>query len=285
VQGAVEREKSKSGWRQALYKIVFENDTIGGKAFDVCLLIVILLSVIVVILDSIESVRSRHSNLFITAEWAFTFLFTVEYGLRIACAENRRKYAFSFFGIIDLIAVLPTYIGLFIGGAHYLMVVRILRLLRIFRIFKLSRHLTEAEVLGRALLNSRAKITVFIGTVLTLVIVIGALMYIVEGPQNGFTDIPLSIYWAIVTLTTVGYGDIAPKTPFGQFLACCVMILGYGILAVPTGIVSVELQAASRQRAPKAVCPRCHRRRHDTDAKFCKNCGTALIDTAAASIR
>lgn len=267
---------SNESIRRRVYQVVFESDTYAGRVFDVCLLIVIILSVIVVMLDSMSSVRSRYSGELAALEWGLTVLFTIEYIARVYCANNRPGYIFSFFGIIDLLSVLPTYLGLFFGGAHYLMVVRILRLLRIFRIFKLSRYLSEADVLMKALNASRAKITVFLGTVLTLVVVIGALMYLIEGPSNGFSSIPRSIYWAIVTLTTVGYGDIAPRTPMGQIIACIVMILGYGIIAVPTGIVSVELQAATKQRSLDRTCSTCNLSGHQQDAAFCRNCGSGL---------
>ncbi|MBX9568796.1 MAG: ion transporter [Candidatus Obscuribacterales bacterium] len=268
--------RSNASLRQRVYQIVFESDTFAGRVFDVCLLIVIIVSVVVVMLDSIASVRSRYSAELAAFEWGLTALFSIEYIARVYCAKNRPAYFFGFFGIIDLLSVLPTYLGLLFGGAHYLMVVRILRLLRIFRIFKLSRYLSEADVLMKALTASRAKITVFLGTVLTLVVVIGALMYLIEGPENGFTSIPRSIYWSIVTLTTVGYGDIAPKTPVGQFIACIVMILGYGIIAVPTGIVSVELQAASKKKTLDRSCSACGLRGHQDDASFCRNCGSSI---------
>lgn len=264
--------------RSRLYRVVFESDTYAGRVFDICLLILICLSVLVVMLDSLAGVRRTYYEQLTFIEWTLTIMFTVEYVLRVYSVDNRRRYIFSFFGIIDFLSILPTYLALFIGGVQYLMVVRVLRLLRIFRIFKLTRYLSEADVLMQALRASRAKITVFLGTVLTLVVVIGALMYLVEGPTNGFSSIPRSIYWAIVTLTTVGYGDIAPQTPLGQLIACIVMILGYGIIAVPTGIVSVELQAATKRSLQSRACPHCGNMRHDMDARFCKICGSSLSE-------
>lgn len=269
-------------WKERAYITIFENDTPGGKLFDVVLLVLILASVTTVMLDSIDSIREQYSSLFSTLEWIFTVLFTIEYGLRIACSPKRRKYISSFFGIIDALSVLPSYLGLLFGGAHYLMVVRVLRLLRIFRVLKLTRYLTEADVLRSALLASRPKIIVFLGAVLTSVVIIGAVMYLVEGPENGFTNIPVSIYWAIVTLTTVGYGDIAPRTPLGQVCASVVMILGYGIIAVPTGIVSVELHEASQRSRLESRCRNCQLSSHDSDARYCKRCGSDLSPAGRA---
>ena len=269
---------SNESVRQRLYQVIFESDTRAGRIFDICLLVVIILSVVVVMLDSMIAVRSRFSVELAALEWGLTALFTCEYIARVYCAKDTGKYVFSFFGIIDFLSVLPSYLGLIFGGAHYLMVVRILRMLRIFRIFKLSRYLTEAEVLLKALKASRAKITVFLGTVLTLVVVIGALMYLIEGPANGFTSIPRAIYWSIVTLTTVGYGDIAPRTAVGQFIACIVMILGYGIIAVPTGIVSVELQAATKSMLLPKKCSDCGLNGHQEDAAYCRRCGQSFSE-------
>ena len=242
--------------KEKLYTIIFESDTPAGKAFDVALLIAILLSVLVVTLESVSWIRAGYSKWIKDAEWAFTVLFTIEYGLRIYCAPRRIHYVRSFYGIIDLISIIPTYLSLFIAGTQYALVIRSLRLLRVFRVLKLTHFLGEAEVLRKAMNQSAAKIIVFIGVVLTMVFIVGALMYLIEGPENGFTSIPTSVYWAVVTLTTVGYGDIAPQTVAGQTLATIVMIMGYGIIAVPTGIVSVEM---SRAEAAKHA----HRRRND----------------------
>jgi voltage-gated potassium channel len=267
-----------SGWRVSLYRVIFEADTPAGKFFDVALIAVILLSVIAVMLDSVASVREPYGNFLYGLEWFFTILFTVEYILRLLCVGNPLRYATSFFGVVDLLAVLPTYLSILLPGSQYLLVIRILRILRIFRVLKLVRYIQEARVLGEALLASRRKISVFLFTVLTLVVIFGSVIYLIEGEENGFTSIPQSIYWAIVTLTTVGYGDISPKTAPGQLLASLIMILGYSIIAVPTGIVTVELSsAATRERRKVArVCPQCLAEGHDDDALHCKYCGVEL---------
>ena len=237
------------GLKKKLYIIIFESDTPKGKAFDIGLLIAILLSMLAVTLESVQSIKAEYGMTIRVFEWIFTILFSIEYILRIYCAPRRLNYITSFYGIVDLVSILPTYLSIFIGGSHYVTIVRGLRLLRIFRILKLTHFLGEAYVLREALRKSLVKIIVFIGTVMVMVFIIGAIMYLVEGPENGFTSIPISIYWAIVTLTTVGYGDIAPQTVAGQTIASIVMILGYGIIAVPTGIVSVELSRAERNKA------------------------------------
>ena len=263
--------------RQRIGDIIFETDTPAARAFDVALLWAILLSVLLVVLESVASIREDHRALLWRLELGFTALFTVEYALRLYSASDRRRYATSFFGVVDLIAVLPTYLGLVLVGSQYFLVLRALRLLRLFRVFKLSRYLGEASVLRQALLASREKITVFLLTVLTLVLIVGSVMYLVEGPENGFVDIPTSTYWAIVTLTTVGYGDIAPQTPLGKFLAGAVMIMGYAIIAVPTGIVTSEISRAGERREPTVrPCPSCGTERHEVDAEFCRRCGHEL---------
>ena len=272
--------------KRRLYMVIFEDNTFGGKAFDVALLVTILTSVIVVMLDTVKHIHQDHAQLLSGVEYLITFLFTVEYTLRIYCSPNRRRYATSFFGIIDILAILPTYINLFLTGAHYLMIVRVLRLLRLFRIFKLGRFIAEGEVLKTAIRASIPKIVVFLFTVLSAVLVVGALMYLIEGEAHGFTSIPKACYWAIVTLTTVGYGDIAPGTILGQVLACVVMIMGYGIIAVPTGIVSVEMHRAAKGAEPKGAsatidshsleCPGCAASSHQPDARFCRLCGGRL---------
>ena len=261
--------------KQKLYDVIFKSDTPAGKLFDVALLILILLSVLTVMLESMASLQQKYRGLFLIAEWWYTILFTLELLLRIWVYPKRREYLFSFFGIVDFLAILPTYISLIVPGTQYLMVIRVLRLLRIARIFKLTHFLKEANMLSGALRASLPKILVFIGTVLTLVIVIGSVMYVVEGGKNGFTSIPKSIYWAIVTLTTVGYGDIAPKTPLGQMLAGIVMLLGYGIIAIPTGIVTVEI-ANINKGANQRICVSCGKGGHEPTASFCNACGTAL---------
>ncbi len=265
-------------WRNRLHEIIFEADTPAGKAFDVLLIGSILVSVGVVMLESIPGIRAVHGSTLQRIEWFFTFLFTLEYVLRLLSVQKPLHYMRSFFGVVDLLAILPSFLSLFLPGSQYLFTVRTLRLLRIFRILKLTEYLVEAQVLTSALRASRHKISVFILTVLTLVVIIGSVMYMIEGEENGFDSIPNSIYWAIVTLTTVGYGDLSPQTPVGKALASLVMILGYGIIAVPTGIVTVELSQASRalKRVSTQACPSCGSEGHDADAIHCKYCGARL---------
>ncbi|MDC0713394.1 ion transporter [Stigmatella sp. ncwal1] len=264
------------GLRARLHTIIFEADTPAGKAFDLALLGAIVLSVGAVMLESVAQVRTRFGHALHVAEWAFTLLFAGEYVLRLVAVRRPLDYARSFFGIVDLMALLPSFLSVLLPGAQTLLVVRVLRLLRVFRILKLGHLLGQAEVLLTALRASRPKITVFLGTVLTIDIIMGAVMYMVEGEENGFDNIPRSMYWAIVTMTTVGFGDITPKTVYGQLIASVLMVMGYGIIAVPTGIVSVELAAATRQRPDTQACPGCGTQGHDLDARFCKRCGTAL---------
>lgn len=259
-----------------LYEVIFEADTKTGKVFDVALLIVILLSILFVMLESVPSIEQKYSGLLKILEWIVTGIFTIEYILRIWIVKKARTYIFSFYGIIDLLSVLPTYLGLIFAGTQGLMVIRALRLLRVFRILKLNRYTKEGAIIVRALRESRIKISVFLFAVLTLVIIIGTVMYLVEGAGNGFTSIPRGIYWAVVTLTTVGYGDISPATSLGQFLASVVMIIGYAIIAVPTGIVTAELTRYSNKPPSTQVCPECLTEGHDEDAIFCKNCGSKL---------
>lgn len=257
-------------------QVIFEHDTPAGKAFDIGLIVTILASVLIVILDSVPSFSLKYGELFGRIEWAVTILFTIEYVLRLWSAEDRRAYAFSFFGVVDLLAVIPTYLAILLPQSRFLLVIRILRVLRVFRILKLVKMVGEASVLTRAIRASRDKIFVFIFTVLTIVVVIGSVMYLVEGPEAGFTSIPEGIYWSIVTLTTVGFGDITPLTPLGKALASALMILGYGIIAVPTGIVTMELDRASRSIERRADCPGCGRGGHEKDAQFCSRCGSTL---------
>ncbi|MBX3174254.1 MAG: ion transporter [Gemmatimonadaceae bacterium] len=258
-------------WR----RVIFDHDTRAGNLFDVILIIAIVGSVAVVILDSMSGLSARAHQVLMLFEWVFTLLFTIEYAMRLWCAADRLRYARSFYGVVDLAATLPTYISLLFPEGRFLALVRILRVLRVFRILKLTEYVSEANTILAALSASRAKITVFMFTVVTSVSVVGSLMYLIEGPEHGFTNIPVAMYWAIVTLTTVGYGDIAPATPLGQMLASFLMILGYAIIAVPTGIVTMEMQKASL--VPRGVsCGKCGRERHDADAKFCKECGEAL---------
>ncbi len=257
-------------------EIIFGHDTWGGKAFDVALIVAILASVLVVMLETVTDLREAHGELLRGAEWFFTLLFTAEYLVRLWCTDHPGRYARSFFGVVDLISVLPTWLSAFLPGTQALLTVRALRLLRIFRVLKLGQYTSEASHLGHALARSRQKITVFLAVVATLVLVLGSLMYLIEGPQNGFTSIPRSVYWAVVTLTTVGYGDITPHTVSGQVLASVVMILGYGIIAVPTGIVTVELARPDGAPQPRRDCPRCGLSPHDADARHCKRCGERL---------
>lgn len=263
-------------WRERLHEVIFEADTPGGKAFDVALLAAILLSVGAVLLESVAPIRAVWGRELRAVEWAFTLLFTVEYALRLMSVRRPAHYAGSFFGIVDLLAIVPTYLSLVIAGSQSLLVIRALRLLRVFRVLKLAHFLVEARQLRAAMRASSRKIIVFLGTVLTLVLIVGALMYLIEGEESGFSSIPRSIYWAIVTMTTVGYGDIAPQTFLGQLLASAVMIIGYGIIAVPTGIVTVELAAAARRTVTTQACPSCGAQGHDSDARFCKLCGERL---------
>lgn len=261
--------------KERLYEIVFEAETKAGRQFDVLLLWAIILSVLAVMLESVEELQLQYGYYLKVTEWVFTILFTIEYFLRIYIARHRSGYIFSFFGLIDFLAVIPTYLSLFIFGYHYLMIIRILRLLRVFRVLKLVRFLGEAEILKAAMKSSRHKIFIFLGFVLSLVTILGTFMYIIEGPENGFTNIPISIYWAIVTLTTVGYGDIAPGTNLGRALSSLIMILGYAIIAVPTGIVTAEITQANKLRKFQ-TCDNCFLENHDQDAKFCKKCGSKL---------
>ena len=263
--------EDQPAWKRTLYCIIFESKTPGGKAFDVSLLIAIGLSVTVVMLESVKTVQTEHAVLLRDLEWFFTGLFTIEYIARLLSVRRPWQYAFSFYGLVDLVAILPSYINLF-TSANYVMIVRVLRLLRVFRVLKLAHFLEETDTLVTALRASRRKIMVFIFTVVAVVIVMGTLMYLIEGEANGFTSIPQSVYWAIVTLTTVGYGDITPHTPLGQLIASLIMVMGYGIIAVPTGIFSMELRHATKARDAR-VCVNCETVESDRAARFCRRCG------------
>jgi len=263
-------------WRTVLHEVIFEADTPAGRWFDVLLIATILLSVLVVMLDSVAAVREAHGGLTYTLEWVFTALFTIEYVLRLVCVGRAIKYATSFYGVVDLLAIVPTYLSLLLPGSRYLVVIRSLRVLRVFRVLKLGQYLGAATMLLDALRASRRKITVFLMAVLTIVLILGSVIYVIEGAEHGFTSIPRSIYWSIVTLTTVGYGDISPKTPLGQALAAGIMILGYSIIAIPTGIVSVELSQAFSRKVSTQACPQCGADGHDHDAAHCKFCGARL---------
>lgn len=266
--------------RQKLFVVVFGTTTQAGKVFDIVLLWAIVLSVLVVILESVQEIHDAMGIWFYVIEWVFTGLFTIEYIIRLTITQHPRRYALSFIGIIDLLATIPMYLTLFTPGGSYLVVVRSIRLLRIFRILKLGRYLREAAVLTSALSASKHKILVFLGTVITLVMIMGTLMYMIEGGENGFSNIPRSIYWAIVTVTTVGYGDIAPQTALGQTLASVLMLMGYAIIAVPTGIVTSEIATAEAERKKQETnqrkCENCGCEGHDEDALFCKSCGAEL---------
>jgi voltage-gated potassium channel len=269
---------SSPGLRARLHEIVFESDTWAGKAFDVGLLVAILASVLAVMLDSVHSIHRDYGEELRAAEWTFTVMFTLEYALRLYTVKRPLRYVTSFFGTVDLLAILPSYLSLFFPGAQALLLVRALRIVRIFRILKLAHYLGEAQQLRAALRASRAKITVFLVVVTTVASIVGALMYLLEGESSGFDSIPTGVYWAIVTMTTVGFGDIAPVTAIGRFLASLLMLLGYGIIAIPTGIVTSEIVRASTQgrQITNQACPSCAAEGHDADAVHCKYCGHAL---------
>lgn len=261
-----------------LAHIVFESDDKASKAFDVILLILIFISVSFAVLDSVREIKEDYGPLLYILEWGFTIVFTVEYLMRIWLSRKAIRYILSFYGMVDLLAILPTYLSLFIVNTQLFAVIRALRFLRILRILKMGRHLRDGQILILALKNSQRKIQIFIGTVLTIVLIMGTLMYLIEGPENGFTSIPISMYWAIVTLTTVGFGDITPMTPWGKFAATIIMLIGYAIIAVPTGIVSSELSAINKKehKGKNVSCPTCNASEHDADAFHCKHCGTRL---------
>ncbi|HYF32542.1 MAG TPA: ion transporter [Chitinophagaceae bacterium] len=269
--------KTRNNWRHRLHETIYESNTLSGKIFDISLLLLILLSILVVVLDSVSSWREEYGKLFYTAEWIFTVLFTIEYILRLISLRQPLKYVFSFIGLVDLLAIIPSYLSIFFAGAQSLLVLRALRLLRVFRIFKLAHFISEMRFLGTAIRGSMRKISIFMLIVIMLVIILGSVMYLLEDGKNGFTSIPESIYWAIVTITTVGYGDITPATTMGKVVASLIMLIGYGIIAVPTGIITTEMALAARNKEHHhEVCPRCGKEGHDADAKYCKNCGEKL---------
>ncbi len=263
-------------WKHRLHEIIYEADTPQGKLFDVLLLFVIVLSIILVALESVASIDAAYHDLLDIAEWIITILFTIEYILRILCVSQPKKYIFSFYGIIDLLSTIPKYLSLLFVGTHSLVALKALRLLRVFRILKLAPYISESNSLLRALGASRTKISVFIFSVVVLCIIFGTLMYLIEGDESGFTSIPVSIYWSIVTLTTVGYGDIAPQSPIGQLLASLIMILGYGIIAVPTGIVTAEMTRTKKVDTNTEACPHCLNNDHKENAVYCHKCGGVL---------
>jgi voltage-gated potassium channel len=266
----------RAEWRERLRVVIFEADTTAGKVFDIALLVAIGLSVLAVMLESVDYIEAAYGGQLRAAEWTFTALFTIEYILRLIAVPKAFQYARSFFGVVDLLSILPSYASLLIPGSQSLLVIRSLRLLRIFRVFKLARFLGEANVLGTALRSSRHKVLVFLGTVLVLVVILGSTMFVVEGPEHGFSSIPRAMYWAIVTMTTVGYGDLSPQTVPGQIIASAVMIIGYGIIAVPTGIVTAEIVSAHQGPITTRSCPSCFTEGHDNSAKFCKDCSEPL---------
>jgi voltage-gated potassium channel len=265
--------------RHTLYQVIYQAHTPAGRWFDIILIISILASVLTIVLDSVAEISQQYGKLLLTAEWVFTALFTVEYILRIFCIHRPFKYIISFYGIIDLLAIVPSYLSIFIPGLHSLLIIRILRVLRIFRILKLVQFINQSNLLINALLASRFKITIFLFTITTLLVVFGSAMYVIEGPENGFTNIPVSIYWSVVTLTTVGFGDITPKTDLGRAVSAIVMVTGYAIIAVPTGIFTAELSQEMRRqnaRADKRICTKCRKNEHEPDANYCRICGEEL---------
>jgi len=275
----------RKGWRTKLHDVIYEADTPAGKLFDVVLFYVIIASIILVMLESVNSIDEKYHDFLNISEWVITILFTIEYIARIITVKKPLNYVFSFYGVIDLLSTIPKYISLVFGGIHALAALRALRLLRVFRILKLGRYLGASNNLVNALRASKAKISVFLFAVLIIAIILGTIMYLVEGEENGFSNIPKSVYWCIVTLTTVGFGDIAPQTPLGQLIASLVMILGYGIIAVPTGIVSAEYTAQSKTKKPNThdgvslnskSCENCLAENHRDKADFCYNCGEKL---------
>jgi len=269
-------DRKPADWRLRLHEIIFEADTPAGKHFDILLIVAIILSIVTVMFDSVAEIRAQHGPMLYIIEWFFTLLFSVEYLLRIVSLRQPTKYARSFYGIVDLVSILPTYLSLLVPGSQYLMIIRVLRLLRIFRILKLAQYLNEAEVLLKAMRASLRKISIFLFVILSLVLIFGSLLYIIEGDEGGFTSIGISCYWAITTLTTVGYGDISPQSPLGRAVASMIMIMGYGVIAVPTGIVTAELIAPITGKVSTQACPACGAGKHSYDALHCKYCGTEL---------
>jgi voltage-gated potassium channel len=266
----------RSAIKRKINIVIFGTDTVPGKTFDIALIYMILLSVVVVILGSVSWIEEGWGDWVLGLEWFFTIIFTIEYFLRIYATPKRWAYIFSFYGLVDLLSVLPMYLSLFFTGASYLLIIRVLRVLRIFRVLKLARYLSEANILVRSMMMSRRKILIFFSAVLVLAVVFGSLMFIVEGPEHGFTSIPKSVYWTIVTITTVGYGDITPQTVLGQIIASVAMLTGYSIIAVPTGILTAELAVELQRERNQFVCKECDKVGHEHDAKHCRNCGAIL---------
>jgi voltage-gated potassium channel len=269
-------DRNPAAWRLRLHEIIFEADTPTGKLFDLLLILAIILSVIAVMLDSVAEIRATHGRMLYLIEWFFTLLFSVEYLLRLISLRSPAQYARSFYGLVDLVSILPTYLSLLLPGSQYLMVIRVLRLLRIFRILKLAQYLNESESLLKAMRASFRKIMIFLFVVLSLVLIFGSLLYLIEGDEAGFTSIGISCYWAITTLTTVGYGDLSPQSPLGRAVASIIMVMGYGVIAVPTGIVTAELVSPITGKVSTQACPACGAEKHSYDALYCKYCGTEL---------
>lgn len=279
-------EHQKYSLRETVRHIIFGTDTRAGRFFDQTLIVLIILSVALIMIDSVPKHHQQFGDILYSIEWAFTIIFTIEYLVRIIVSKKPTRYIFSFYGFVDIISILPTYISLFVTGTNYLLIIRLLRVLRVFRVLKMLEYMGEARLLMTALQKSRKKIVVFMYSVGVLAIIFGSLMYVIEGSENGFTSIPRSIYWAIVTITTVGYGDISPATPFGQTLAAFAMLTGYAIIAIPTGIVTAEIATLSREMdlSIKQECPGCHKHQHSPQAKFCDRCGSALPETTETNI-
>nr|WP_233198674.1 MULTISPECIES: ion transporter [Luteimonas] len=265
-----------------MYRLLFHHETAGERNFDIALIVAIVVSVIVVLLDSEPSIKARWHGALVAAEWAFTIVFTIEYALRLWAVRRPMRYATSFFGVIDLLAILPSYLSLLFAGSQYLLVIRVLRLLRVFRVLKLVQYSSEAGVLITALARSRRKILVFVSALITIVVIFGALMYVIEGPEHGFTSIPTGMYWAVVTMGTVGFGDISPGTPLGRFITSILILIGYSIIAVPTGIYTAELASTLRPKRRNVRCPECGLRDHEQEAWHCRRCGTGLPQEESA---
>ncbi|KGI76644.1 ion transporter [Oleiagrimonas soli] len=271
-----------AAWRARWFHVIFGHQDRAGRGFDVILIVAIVASILVTMLDSVQSLHARYGTEFYLAEWAFTLAFTTEYLVRLWVVERPWRYARSFFGVVDLLSVLPTYISLALAGSQYLLVIRALRILRIFRVLKLTRYVGEADLLWTALIRSRRKVLVFVSTFLTLVLIFGALMYLIEGPRHGFTSIPQSMYWAVITMTTVGFGDITPSTPLGQLLTSFIILIGYSIIVVPTGIFTAELASGLRTAQAQRRCDQCDLNGHEVDARYCRRCGALLTDSDAS---
>ncbi|MBR9908720.1 MAG: ion transporter [Gammaproteobacteria bacterium] len=275
---------ARSALQEKLYTVIFGTNTPAGKRFDMVLIYMICLSVLAMILESVDRISDHFGGLLSVLEWTFTGLFTLEYAVRIYCAPDRWRYMRSFYGVVDLLAILPSYLGIFLSNMNYLLIIRLLRVLRVFRVLKLVKYLSEANILLRAMSMARRKILVFFSSVLVLSTIFGSLMFLVEGPEHGFTSIPKSVYWTIVTITTVGYGDITPQTVVGQIIASAAMLTGYSIIAIPTGILTAELAAEMQRERSNRLCPSCTHPGHDSDAVYCKKCGHDLSKKPEAAV-